>query len=91
MDQVIIDNSINNIDDLFVWYPGCKTFFFEPGTYYVTQQFNINTNGVRLIGATQNPNDVHIIQQTLNSNGLNIIADNVTVEYISVHVEQGEV
>ena len=82
-------NSIEYLENVFLMYPDETTFYFESGEYLLRSQLNIDKEGVRFIGLTQNPNDVIFKQETPDQNGINIRADNFVMNYITVKVEQG--
>jgi hypothetical protein len=89
--MVLITPASNpNIDNLLEMYPSENTFYFEAGNYEITKQLTINRKNVRLLGLTGDPKDVHIQQKVIGKNGINIKADNVVINHISVHVEEGK-
>lgn len=91
MKSVILNQSMMpNLDNLFEQYPLENVFYFEPGTYYLSQQLNIVKPNIQFIGLSYDAKDVHIEQQNIDANGMNVRADNFTMTHISVHVEDGE-
>ena len=89
--MIIISTYVMKIlDNILDIYPKETTFYFEKGNYELTKQLNITRCGVRFIGLTGDAKDVHIHQKTVGENGINIRSNNIRIEYISVHVEEGE-
>jgi parallel beta-helix repeat protein len=87
---VINELSNKNINNILQIYPNETTFYFENGDYELTEQLNINKPNIRLIGLSGDAKDVHIHQTIVDNNGLNITADNIVINYLSIHVEEGE-
>lgn len=90
--QHIILNSISNqnLDEILGAYPDYNIFYLEAGEYRITKMLNLNRAGIRLIGVTNKAEDVHIRQIVPTENGIHISANNVGIESISIHNENGE-
>lgn len=90
MDSIIVPTNLESIDDLLRWYPSIRKFYFSPGNYYLTRQFDIKTQGIIFESTTKDSKDVHLFQLTPTINGLNIEADNVSLKNISIHCEHDD-
>lgn len=88
--SMVVDPSIQlPLDKLIQTFAEYKTFYLKPGNYEIYDQILINSDNIQIIGESGDPKDVHIFQKTLDKNGIVINADNITIKYISVHVETG--
>src|SRR5947209_3139643 len=78
------------LDNIFDGYPQTKIFYLSSGSYNLTKTLNIVTENITLIGLSRNPDDVHLIQTSATDDAIHITADNVRIEFLSIHTENGQ-
>ena len=83
------DEDHKNLDGLLDKYPDATKFYLAPGEYELTDILDLDRPNMILSSQSNDPKSVHIYQTNNEKDGVHIKADNVLIQGITFHNENG--